>query len=371
MGPLVRPGFRFGGVTLAASAQIENARSFSQDGFLAAIEKEIKRTQGELAEIDLLLEQSKGEVNKLTQRNATITAHLQQVRSQIDELPSADVRVAYDAALDAQQRLVVMRGQLEKLQGDQTHLGELLNMLNELKEAAVQGEAENGARNRLLPSVEVMIQAQESERQRLSRQMHDGPAQALSNFILQTEIALRLFEVDADQARQELNELKAAASATFQKVRDFIFDLRPMMLDDLGLVPTLKRYVDTYAEKTGLDISVNVTGSERRLEPYLEVVIFRAFQELLTNQSLHAQAAQFKLQLEITERQVRGGIEDDGRGFEPQALPEEAELIVKAIRERMELLGGSFEIDSAVGQGAHFSFQIPVDATSDALGEPA
>lgn len=353
---------------MAASSGLDKAANAGLEGFPAALEKEIKRTQNELSEIDMLLEQSKGEVNKLTQRNATITAHLQQVRSQIDELPPADIRVAYDAALDAQQRLVVMRGQLEKLQGEKVHLSNLLEMLTNLKEQALQGEAANGTKGRSLPSVELMIQAQESERQRLSRQMHDGPAQALSNFILQTEIALRLFEVDADQARQELNELKASASATFQKVRDFIFDLRPMMLDDLGLVPTLKRYVDTYAEKTGLEISVNVTGSERRLESYLEVVIFRAFQELLTNQSLHAQATQIKLQLEINERRVSGSIEDDGRGFETQSLPEEAELIVKAIRDRMEMLGGGLDIDSAVGQGAHIAFHIPVDSASGAMG---
>jgi two-component system sensor histidine kinase DegS len=270
--------------------------------------------------------------------------------------------VAYDAALDSQQRLVVMRGQLEKLQGDKTHLGELLDILQNIKEAAQQREDANGRGMRSLPSVELMIQAQESERQRLSRQMHDGPAQALSNFILQTEIALRLFEVDADQARQELNELKTAASTTFQKVREFIFDLRPMMLDDLGLIPTLKRYADTYAEKTGLEISLTVSGSERRLEPYLEVVVFRAFQELLTNHSLHNQATQIKMQLEVGDRIMRGSIEDNGRGFDVENIPEEADLIVKAIADRMEMLGGSFSIDSAVGQGANFAFQMPVDS---------
>ena len=82
-----------------------------------------------------------------------------------------------------------------------------------------------------------VVEAQEAERQRLSRQIHDGPAQALSNFILQTEIAMRLFDIDTERARAELQSLKTSATSTFQKVRDFIFDLRPMMLDDLGLVP--------------------------------------------------------------------------------------------------------------------------------------
>ena len=323
------------------------------------LDKEKNQTQRELKEIDLLLEQSKVEVDKLTQRNATINAHLQQIQSQIDEVPPSDIRVAYDAAMDAQQRLVVMRGQLEKLSSDRNHLERILQVLDKIEAASqVEVPAEKDGRSPHA-SIEIMTQAQEAERQRLSRQMHDGPAQALSNFILQTEIALRLFEVDQDQARQELNTLKEAASHTFQKVRDFIFDLRPMMLDDLGLVPTVKRYADYLAKKLGLEINVNVSGSERRLEPTLEVIVFRAIQELLSNTALHSQATTVKVQLDLGERQVKASIEDNGRGFDPYAVPTEAELTIKAIRERMEMLGGSFELDSAVGKGARFSFNLP------------
>ncbi len=327
---------------------------------LAEIAQEKIQTERELKEIDLLLEQSKGEVDKLTQRNATINAHLQQVQSQLDEVPSADIRVAYDAALEAQQRLVAMRGQMEKLTSDRDRLEHQLQILSKVQDASKSESSEEDDRSNPQASIEVMIQSQEFERQRLSRQMHDGPAQALSNFILQTEIALRLFEVDQEQARAELNSLKDAASSTFQKVRDFIFELRPMMLDDLGLVPTVKRYATHIAEKTGVDVNVSVTGSERRLEPYIEVVVFRAIQELLSNSSLHTQANSIKVQLDLGEHQVRVSIEDNGKGFDPNAIPQEAELTIKALRERMDLLGGSFELDSAVGKGARFSLLIPV-----------
>lgn len=330
------------------------------------LDQEIGQTQRELKEIDLLLEQSKGEVDKLTQRNATINAHLQQIQAQIDDVPASDVRVAYEAALEAQQRLVVMRGQLEKLQSDRGHLERQLDIMKKVRDASqTDAPAEKDGRSPHA-SIEIMTQAQESERQRLSRQMHDGPAQALSNFILQTEIALRLFEVDQEQARQELNSLKASASSTFQKVRDFIFDLRPMMLDDLGLVPTIKRYADHLAEKIGVEVSVSVSGSERRLEPYLEVIVFRAVQELLSNSSLHTQASSMKVQLDIGERQVRASLEDNGRGFDPHSVPNEAELTIKAIRERMDMLGGTFDLDSAVGKGARFTFTVPAEAKPQA-----
>ncbi|MEX2161908.1 MAG: sensor histidine kinase [Anaerolineales bacterium] len=345
----------------AGKTSKDQEADLSAKAAVAELEQEITQNQRELKEIDLLLEQSKGEVDKLTQRNATINAHLQQIQLQIDEVPAADVRSAYDAALEAQQRLVVMRGQMEKLASDRNHLERLDQILKRVREASKAGVPEEKNGRSPLASIEIMTQAQESERQRLSRQMHDGPAQALSNFILQTEIALRLFEVDQEQARQELNSLKEAASSTFLKVRDFIFDLRPMMLDDLGLVPTVKRYANHLAEKIGCEINVTVTGSERRLEPYLEVIVFRAIQELLSNSALHVQASNMKVQLDIGERQVRASLEDNGRGFDPHTIPNEAELTIKAIRERMEMLGGSFDLDSAVGKGARFNFTMPAE----------
>ena len=347
--------------TTKLAVKPHNATRISEE-----LEHEISQAKRQLKEIDLALEQSKGDVEKLTQRNATINAHLQQIQSQVEPVSPRDTRVAYDAALDSQQRLVVMRSQLEKLASDRTHLENLLKVLNKLNSASqVAGpEAKDGRSQQA--SIEIMTQAQESERQRLSRQMHDGPAQALSNFILQTEIALRLFEVDQDQARQELNALKDAASTTFQKIRDFIFDLRPMMLDDLGLVPTIKRYADYLAEKSGIEINVAVSGSERRLDSTLEVVVFRAIQELLSSSALHAQASNIKVQLDLGDRLVRATVEDNGRGFDSPDIPPEAELTIKAIRERMDMLGGSFEMDSSVGKGARFSFQVPSEAVAKA-----
>jgi two-component system sensor histidine kinase DegS len=347
--------------TTKLAVKPHNATRISEE-----LEHEISQAKRQLKEIDLALEQSKGDVEKLTQRNATINAHLQQIQSQVEPVSPRDTRVAYDAALDSQQRLVVMRSQLEKLASDRTHLENLLKVLNKLNSASqVAGpEAKDGRSQQA--SIEIMTQAQESERQRLSRQMHDGPAQALSNFILQTEIALRLFEVDQDQARQELNALKDAASTTFQKIRDFIFDLRPMMLDDLGLVPTIKRYADYLAEKSGIEINVAVSGSERRLDSTLEVVVFRATQELLSSSALHAQASNIKVQLDLGDRLVRATVEDNGRGFDSPDIPPEAELTIKAIRERMDMLGGSFEMDSSVGKGARFSFEVPSEAVAKA-----
>jgi two-component system sensor histidine kinase DegS len=326
-------------------------------------EKELDEAQRSLREVTLMMEQSQGELSKLTQRNTAITTHLQQIQNQLDKMPPQEIKSAYDSALDAQQRLFVMRGQLEKLQTEKSHLERFKSTLERARVSAggsiASASSAGGGGKSPLASVEMLVNAQETERQRLSRQMHDGPAQALSNFILQTEIAMRLFDVDAVQARAELNSLKASAMGTFQKVRNFIFELRPMMLDDLGLVPTVRRYSDAFKEQMGIDIGVTVTGNERRLEPYLEVMLFRAIQELLGNAARHSQGSVVKVMLDMGEERVRVSVDDNGRGFDPDVVQQGASLGLKLIRERAEMLGGTFEMDSAVGKGARISFAVP------------
>lgn len=326
-------------------------------------QSELEETQRALREITLLIEQSQGELSKLTQRNAAITAHLQQVQKQLGTLPPQEIQMAYDSALDAQQRLFVMRGQLEKLQSDRTHLEKYKALLERMLTKNVkEGGSTQASVKEAMTGIEMIINAQEAERQRLSRQMHDGPAQALSNFILQTEIAMRLLDADPMQAREELSNLKSAAMSTFQKVRNFIFELRPMMLDDLGLIPTIRKYVDAFKEQTGLDATLTVTGAERRLESYLEVMIFRAIQELLGNAARHSQASTVKVQVDMGTSAVKVIVDDNGKGFDPEILTESRSLGLKLIRERTEMLGGSFEIDTAVGKGTRILFTVPAQS---------
>ncbi len=326
-----------------------------------SIQMEFDDSGRALKEVTLMIEQSQVEVSKLSQRNAAITAHLQQIQSQAGSVSLEEMRMAYDSALDVQQRLFVMRGQLEKLKGDQAHQQQYRTMLEKMM-ALLDKPAEpgSGPSKTAAASIESIIQAQEAERQRLSRQMHDGPAQALSNFILQTEIAMRLMDVDNVQARAELNNLKISALSTFQKVRNFIFELRPMMLDDLGLFPTIKRYIDTFKEQTGMETSVSISGQERRLESFIEVMIFRALQELLGNAARHSQGSLVKVVIDMGENLIKVSVNDNGKGFNTETLNQGNSLGLNLIRDRVEILGGTFEIDSTIGKGSRITLAIPV-----------
>jgi two-component system sensor histidine kinase DegS len=201
-----------------------------------------------MKEIGLLVEQSQGEVEKLVQRNASITAHVHQLQAHFDTVPREDIRGAYEASQDAQQRLFTMRGQLEKLQSDQGHLkrhAETLARTLQVLEGGVSLELSEAEVSLPSSSIEQIIEAQEEERRKISRQIHDGPAQALANFILQTEIAMRLFDVDADKAGGIVQPQGPATQPSPTRTSP---DLRPMMLTTWP-DPDTRRYVDA-REKT-------------------------------------------------------------------------------------------------------------------------
>ena len=336
------------------------------DELLEQTQADLEQTERDIKEIRLMVNQSRSEVEKLTQRNTQVTTHLRQIQSTFDTIPRSDIKAAYEAAQDAQQRLYTMRGQLEKLQSDQANLERMADLMRKMLEAVRSnpgGASGNGGVGGAdgKPTIVRVVEAQEAERQRLSKQIHDGPAQALSNFILQAEIAARLFDKDAELARAELANLRTAATATLQKVRDFIFDLRPMMLDDLGLVPTVKKYVDAFKGKSGIQATLTVTGAERRLEPVREIMIFRGLQELLGNVRNHAQASQVRITFDMDDSRVRTVVEDSGKGFDVEAVfsGQQKTIGLSSLKERMELLGGRLEIESQVGQGTRVVMEVP------------
>jgi two-component system sensor histidine kinase DegS len=328
---------------------------------------ERERVSAELREINTKLEQSRGELERLVQTNTKVTGELKNLEKDFESVPRTTIKEVYDAVQEAQQRLFRMRGQVDKLQADLGNLRRYQDTLDKLLGVISTGVTVEGpAGEEELPGKAIairIIDAQEKERQRLAKQMHDGPAQSLTNFILQAEICQRLFDKDADKSREELMNLKTSASSTFQKVRDFIFDLRPMMLDDLGLLPTVRRYKDAFEEKSGITINLLPSGEDRRLEDYREVIIFRALQELLANVRDHANATEAIVTLDMGADQIRVSVEDNGRGFSTGELiknPDERETLgLSTLQERVELIGGSVRIDSTSGRGSKIVLTVP------------
>jgi len=337
-------------------------------------QKEYGQIQRDLKEIDVLIRQSTTEVEKLAQRNSQLAGRVRTMEMNLDTYPRNDIKELYAAFHEAQMRLFMMRGQLEQLQYRQQALEQQSQRLQKIVEAASQitpadlMDRAGGALAAGQRDIVRVIEAQENERQRLAKQMHDGPAQSLTNLMLQAEICERLFDSDPVQARVELGNLKNAVTTTFQKLRYFILTLRPMMLDDLGLVPALKQYIHDFEDKARLPTNLTVIGREARLSSTVEVAIFRMIQELLTNVQMHAHATHVQVTLDFQEGAVAASVEDDGSGFDvnemQRATQQRKGLGLATIQERVEMLGGRVQIESRIGRGTRVRIEIPASSAA-------
>ncbi len=325
------------------------------------IEEEVRAAQNAINEATSSLDKVRQEVNKLTQRNTDISTQIQQTVENLEATPRADIRLAYENALDAQKRYLLIRGQLDKLQSDQQiwqHYQETLKRI-EIYQSQVSssvGGASIGGQGR---EIDDIILIEEAERTRLSKLMHDGPAQTLTNFILQTEIAIRSYDIDTTQAKKELNSLKTSAMKVFQRVRNFIFELKPFTMEDQGLIQTLKKYFDAYKEQTGIDVSFKMDGADRDLGQIIDIVVFRSVQELLYNVSNYSQASLVTIQIEFNDRSIEVLVEDNGKGFDIGRLSEGSHSGLNLLKERIEGLGGKIQVESNLDVGTRVKFNLP------------
>jgi len=337
---------------------------------------DLEKTRRELNEIEALLRQTSNEVEKLQQRELTVSNRLRDLDVNIDRYSKADIKNFYASAQEVQMRLLTMRSQLEQLQyrqqaakQRQSQVFALITALEPLLGVAAPAGNAPGmiGSDQLIADI---IQAQEKERLRISLQMHDGPAQSMSNLVLRAEICQRLLDRDVEMARAELGALKNAINATLQDTRRFIFDLRPMILDDLGLAPTLRRYVQQVSEKNKLDINLMVQNLDMRLPSHYEVAIFRFIQESLNNVIKHANATQARVLVSVRDdvggtRMIHVSVEDDGSGFHvSDVLADDSgrrNMGIATLRQQVEtLLRGEFGIESAIGRGTRVEALIPL-----------
>ena len=207
-----------------------------------------------------------------------------------------------------------------------------------------------------------IITAQEEERRRVAREIHDGPAQAMANVIFLAEVCEKLIEIDTERAKRELFELREQVRGCLTETCKIIFDLRPMVLDDLGLVPTVKKIADNLKERSGLQISVKLTGLQGQpLDSRIEVSLFRIIQESLNNVEKHAEASEVQVLIDFQHDRVTAKVKDDGKGFDPSNKYTDSESFgLLGMRERVSLLHGELEINSQVGAGTEILVKIPL-----------
>jgi len=196
---------------------------------------------------------------------------------------------------------------------------------------------------------------QEEERKRIARDLHDDTIQSLIAIGQRVELSREAISEDPEDAKEQLRELRKMVTLTIDGVRQTSRDLRPTVLEDLGMVPALQYLVNELGQKDTIDVSLNVEGSTEDLSPAMEVAIYRIVQEALTNIRRHAQASHAQVGAQFLTDQIIITVQDDGIGF---AMPEEtAELVetgslgLMGVEERAQLFGGQMSITSQTGQG--------------------
>lgn len=209
-----------------------------------------------------------------------------------------------------------------------------------------------------------ITQAQEEERKRIARELHDDTIQALIALSRRMEALLTSEERLPAPVVRRIEELQHATLDVIQQVRRFSQDLRPSILDDLGLLPTLKELTAELNRQDGLKAEFHPIGPERRLSTEVELTLFRIAQEALNNVRKHAQAQHVIMTVEMSDSAVRMMIEDDGKGFKTTTLTEHprpaSKLGLIGMQERARLLGGMLSIDSVPGKGTKVLVNVPI-----------
>lgn len=348
----------------------ENARS------------ETHRVKNELMEIQRQVMYTIDQVDNLERLEKAARIRLMEVSRNFDSYSDEDVKQAYERARELQVKLGTMRERehqlklrrseleqslrrlmttVEKAEGLVAQVGVVLDYLGgNLKWINNELEVVNQKRQ-LAPKI---IQAQEEERKRVAREIHDGPAQSLANVVLRTEVCEKLLDMNKAEARKELQSLRETVKDSLQDVRRIIFDLRPMVLDDLGLIPALNRYAEKIKESYGVDVEIICTGKQRRLDSILEVALYRVIQESVQNAMKHAKATNVTIKLEIGKQNIVAVVTDNGIGFEAEAFlrePKANNYGILGMKERVEILGGQFSVKSGPGKGTEVLAILPFD----------
>jgi len=342
---------------------------------------EQSRVEEELAEVKNEVYGIIKKVDQLALKEKKARIRLVEVSKDFRQYTERDIKEAYETAYLFQMELIKLKEREKLLRYRRDHLEVSLRRLKNTAQRAEKLVSQmgvvfnflssglrdlNSKINELQQAQEMalsIIRAQEEERKRIAREIHDGPAQSMANIVMRAEYCIKLLDMSPEQVHGELVSLQNLVRLSLMDVRKIIFDLRPMVLDDLGLAPAIKRYLSKYKEQYGLQVEFLCFGQQRRLDSSVEVALFRIVQELVSNVHKHARAKNTVVKIELLRKKINVHVKDDGIGFDLEQVMSDKDregygLI--GMRERVQLLSGDINIATAPGQGTSIDLSIPL-----------
>lgn len=342
---------------------------------------ELEQGSQALQEIQLLLSQTQLEIDRLGVREGQIGSRIREIESSLESYPRTDIRDAYLAAHDVQLRLFMMRGQLEALQSrresidqQQQKLRLLLNLAEINRDtssgpsASTRTMALNARTRAFVESpdslVPEMVQARERERTRIAHMLTEGPAQVIANLILRTEVVRRTAERAPDHLIEEIESLRTLAADSLLDIRRAIFEMRPLILDELGLVPTLRRYTADFARENGATISVHGPERDDSLAAHVRITLYRLIQLALA--ASVAPGAGTSVQIDVRFESAQAIARVDATRVDTRTLARVGTMVEDGYtREMLELIDGGMSQEPLSG-GIRVAIIVPIgDANGD------
>lgn len=349
---------------------VENARTQVE-----SIKKEIDDIQ---REISVVID----EVDRLEFKDKTMRKKLVQVSKFFEKYSEEEVKDVYEKASEIRIEYKMKEQEEKSLRARRSSLEVNLKQAEEILRSAekligqvsvamnfLAGELGNvsGADNETSFEFGVqLLETLENEKRKISREIHDGPAQSLANIVMKTDIAKAVLKRDLQQGFAELDGLKDSVRSTLQEIRHIIYELRPGLLEEKALTPAIESLIADFKNYTSCEV-VLLPGKERTdMSSSMQVAVFRLIQESLNNIKKHANATKVQIRLEYSLKFVNVKIVDNGNGFDTEKIFDEkvksgTSFGLKGMKERIEQLSGEFNCRSQEGVGTEMTFKIPIN----------
>ncbi len=323
------------------------------------------------------------EVDELEKNDKMMRKRLAQVSSEFHKYTEKDIKEVYEKASDIKVKFYTKKNEEKILREKRTQLEVALkksmkNIENAEKIVSqisialgyLEGDmylalGEKDKNSEMFLGIKI-LEAQEDERRRIARDIHDGPAQHMANAVMKVDICDMVIQKDLKEGLKELASLKESVKIALKEVRNIIFDLRPMSLDDLGLNDTLQEMIESMTRESQMDIKLTLKPIKEEIEPIIQVAVYRIIQEVFNNIKKHSKAKHAEVKLDFGTQYITLVISDDGIGFNVEETLKHVKTKASSygligIFDRVHQLLGKIEIKSSQGIGTTYSVKLPIN----------
>jgi len=349
---------------------VENART------------QVEKIKSDLAQVQAEISQVINEVDNLEHKDKVMRRKLVQVSKFFERYSEKEVKEVYEQASEIRIEYKMKEQEEKTLRSKRSALEVNLKQAEDILRSAekligqvsvamnfLSGELGNVSFSDEESSYEFgvqLLETIENEKRKISREIHDGPAQSLANVVMKADIAKAVLRKDLEKGFEEIDDLKLSVRSTLQEIRHIIYELRPSLLDDNKLNPAIKSLIEEFKKYTACEVKFKSNLERTDVEPSMQVAVFRIIQESLNNIKKHAHATRVQIKVEYGSKFVSVQIVDDGNGFDTAQIFEEkvkagTSFGLKGMKERIEQLSGEFKCRSQIGVGTETTFKIPIN----------